>query len=129
VADGVGAPEVPGLSEGVPLAGWVASEADGAGDRVADTPGAAPGCAAVRLAAAFARAGRDGVAFVDGVLLPDAGAVVAGEDIAGVGDVAAVVAVGAGDAVADGASRWQAAMTTMFPDCAALPPTPLTSAK
>jgi hypothetical protein len=105
VADGVEVPEVPGLAGVVPLAGWVACE------------------------------DRDGAAFADGVLLPGAGSVVAGsvvtgEDIVGAGDaVEAGVAVGAGDAAGGGASRWQAAMTTRVPDCAALPPTPLTSAK
>jgi hypothetical protein len=142
-----------GLAGVVPLAGLVAGE-DGPADRVADAPGAAE-CAAGRLAAALAREDRDGAAFGDGVLLPDAGSVVAGsvvagdvvagdvvagdvvagdvvagEDIAGVGDVGeAGVAVGPGDAAGGGASRWQAAMTTMVPDGAALPPTPLTSAK
>jgi hypothetical protein len=110
VADGVEVPEVPGLAGVVPLAGWVACE------------------------------DRDGAAFADGVLLPGAGSVVTGsvvtgsvvtgEDIVGAGDaVEAGVAVGAGDAAGGGASRWQAAMTTRVPDCAALPPTPLTSAK
>jgi hypothetical protein len=148
VADGAGVPEVLGLAGVVPLAGLVAGE-DGPADRVADAPGAAE-CAAGRLAAALAREDRDGAAFGDGVLLPDAGSVVAGsvvagdvvagdvvagdvvagEDIAGVGDVGeAGVAVGPGDAAGGGASRWQAAMTTMVPDGAALPPTPLTSAK
>src|SRR4051794_41282820 len=107
VADGAGVPEVLGLAGVVPLAGLVAGE-DGPADRVADAPGAA-GCAAGRLAAALAREDRDGAAFGDGVLLPDAGSVVAGsvvtgdvvagEDIAGVGDVGeAGVAVGPGDA-------------------------------
>jgi len=139
VADGVGVPEVLGLAGVVPLAGWVPGE-DGSGGRVADAPGAAAECAAGRPAAAPAREDRDGAALADGVLIPDAGSVVAGsvmagsvvagEDIVGVGDdVEAGVAVGAGDAAGGGASRWQAAMTTMVPDCAALPPTPLTSAK
>ena len=83
VADGVGVPAVLGLAGVVPLAGWVAGEADGAADRVADAPWAAAECAAGRLAAVFARADRDGVAFADGVLWPDAGTVAAGTIAAG----------------------------------------------
>jgi hypothetical protein len=90
----------------------------GDGDAVGDgdwLAGVLAGCVRAPRAAAFPL---DGVA---------AGVRVAG-GVVRVADVVRV-AVGACDSTAAGASRWHAAMTTVLPARAALPPTPLTSAK
>lgn len=139
MGDGVSLADVLAIPEGDPLAGWPAGEADDGNDDApgrldAGAPRAAAECPAGRARAALAGDGRDDGAFLAGVLTAGVGTVVAGEGTVGAGtvvagtDVAGVDA-GAGVAVGGGASRWQAAMTTVLPDRTALPPMPLTSAK
>lgn len=110
--------DVLALAGGDPLAGWLARDADDC------APAATAGCLAGPAGAELACGTRAAVVFVAGE-----GTVLAVEGIVERGASVEAGVVGVGDAVGAGASRWQAAMMTVFPVAAALPPMPLTSAK